>query len=490
MRRVGVQVQDIGTRLCWQVFVDDPGVQLGLSELVHFAESPELPKEPEKIPIPTKISKKTIVPIPFLPILDYTNNHVNYEYAYVDPPGSRYEGKHLSIIKGDEDDDDSQTIFGPFQFTVDPPQTGYQLTQDIRLLSVQGNKIAAIRDKKLIDAATGKFEIVMQRVNYGGENVINLEMELVFEPLQGEIDRINAANTTAATKYKEEQYRLLKKSFMESVRQRIKDASNIKSRPSWDLREEERTVVYRKLIERLMLDSWKITNDDTQKRLAHVRSEVIRSIFDVDSMLYFVAPEWWMPHRRQGQLNLNANLGGLNFALTDNDVVKWGGETRPDNYKITEDSSPAKLGSSLGWLLQLDGDNLRNAFLNAPWVKALIPIRPGREKAALNWLKAIEGHEDDGWDISYLGNDDPEFQGKTIGEVLEIIADRLEQQNGDIQNVLEADKVFEQGFDPLANGFDAGLPANQVFSQWISILPTDQIVANEYKPTDLMVPNE
>lgn len=484
MRRVGVQIQDVGTRLCWQVFVDDPGVQLGLSELVHFAESPELDnlKEPEKIPIPIKISKKTTVPIPFLPILDYTNNRANYEYAYIDP----HEGKHLSIIKGDEDDDDSQTIFGPFQFTADPPQTGYRLTQDIRLLSVQGNKIAAIRDKKLIDAATGKFEIVMQRVNYGGENVINLEMELVFEPLQGEIDRINAANAAAATKYDEEKQRLLKKSFIETVRQRIKDASNIKSRPSWDLREEERTVIYRKLIERLMLDSWKITNDDAQKRLAHVRSEIIRSIFDVDSMLYFVAPEWWMPRRRQGQLNLNANLGGLNFALTDNDVVKWGGETRPDNYKITEDSSPARLGSSLGWLLQLDGDNLRNAFLNAPWVKAVIPIRPGREKAALNWLKAIEGHEDDGWDTPYLGNDDPEFQGKTIGEVLEIITDRLEQQNGDIQNVLEADKVFEQGFDPLANGFDAGLPANKVFSQWISILPTDQIVAVEYEPKDLI----
>jgi hypothetical protein len=48
-----------------------------------------------------------------------------------------------------------------------------------------------------------------------------------------------------------------------------------------------------------------------------------------------------------------------------------------------------QLGSSLGWLLQLDGDNLRNAFLNAPWVKAIIPIRPGREKAAFNWLQRV-----------------------------------------------------------------------------------------------------
>src|SRR4029079_365073 len=70
-------------------------------------------------------------------------------------------------------------------------------------------------------------------------------------------------------------------------------------------------------------------------------------------------------------------------------IVDWGGasEYGRDNYYITEYSSPAPLGSSLGWLLQLDGDNLRNAMLNAPWVKAVIPIRIGKERAALNWLQ-------------------------------------------------------------------------------------------------------
>ena len=56
-----------------------------------------------------------------------------------------------------------------------------------------------------------------------------------------------------------------------------------------------------------------------------------------------------------------------------------------------QESEPARLGCSLGWLLQLDGDNMRNAFLNAPWVKAVIPIRPGKEEAAINWLKGVEG---------------------------------------------------------------------------------------------------
>ena len=73
-----------------------------------------------------------------------------------------------------------------------------------------------------------------------------------------------------------------------------------------------------------------------------------------------------------------------------------GTENRPDNYYITEDSPPARLGSSLGWIIQLDGDNLRNAFLNAPWVKAVIPIREGKESEAIEWLSApqLEGNRD------------------------------------------------------------------------------------------------
>jgi hypothetical protein len=488
MRRVGVQVQDVGSRLCWQVFVDDPAAMLGLAELVHLDESPELDnlKEPDKIPAPSVLVEKVIVPVPFLPILDYTNNNVHYEYAYIDPPGARYAGKHLSIIMGvdDEDDRDDQTIMGPFRFTKSPPQSGYELDA-VRVVSVQGNKIADIRDKRIVNPATGEYELVMQRVHFGGENVINLEMEVVFKPTAAEFSRVEDANKKVHEKFDAEKQRLLRKSFMESVRRRIKDASAIKPRPSWDLREEERTVIYRKLIERLMLDSWKLPDTEQNRRLSHIRSEIIRSIFDVESMLYFVAPEWWMPRRRKGQLDLNIKQMDQAFSLGDDDVVKWGGEKRPDNYRITEDSAPARLGNSLGWLLQLDGDNLRNAFLNAPWVKAVVPIRPGRETAALNWLRdGIEDHKNDGWDVPYLGTE-AEFVGKKIGDVLEVIAERLEQQNADIQNVLATDKVFGDGFDDLASGFDAGLAANQVFSQWIAVLPTDQIVAAEYVPTTL-----
>lgn len=495
MRRVGVQLQDLGTRLCWQVFIDDAGATLGLSELVHFAESPDLAnlKEPEPLPPPANVAKKVVLPIPFSPILHYDDNNGLYEYRYLEGPGTPYSGKHLGNRSNttDEDAEDNQIIMGPFRYKFDPPQANYKLTNDFRILGPQGNKQAVVRGAPTLNP-DGSFDLIMQQLHFHGENIIHLEVELVFKPEQAALDDHAAARKKAQEKYESEKQRLLKKSYMESVRERINDAHSIKSRPSWDLREEERTVIYRKLIERLMLDSWdlarKNAKDQNNARLAHVRSEVIRAIFDVDSMLYFVAPEWWMPRRHQSKLATNVSVGSPTIGLTDNDLVKWGDvEAREDNYLITEDSKPAKLGSSLGWLMQLDGDNLRNAFLNAPWVKAVIPIRPGRERAALNWLRALEGHDKDGWETEYLGTE-PEFAGKKIGEVLETIAERMEASNGKIEQVLEADRVFEKGFDHLAGGFDAGLPANEVFSQWISVLPTDQIVAVDYTPTNLLEP--
>ncbi|MGH7460921.1 MAG: hypothetical protein ACREMA_07825, partial [Longimicrobiales bacterium] len=55
MRQVGVQMQDYGTFMCWQTYVDKPGDQLGLANLVHIAVpndmpplvQPDLPAEPQ-----------------------------------------------------------------------------------------------------------------------------------------------------------------------------------------------------------------------------------------------------------------------------------------------------------------------------------------------------------------------------------------------------------------------------------------------------------
>src|SRR5205085_2755778 len=104
----------------------------------------------------------------------------------------------------------------------------------------------------------GSFDLVMSFLNFGSTNEILFDVELVYLPQTPAFAEYETAKAEAQKKYDAEKARLLKKSFMESVRQRIKDASNIHERPAWDLREEERTMVYRKLIGRLMLDSWKL----------------------------------------------------------------------------------------------------------------------------------------------------------------------------------------------------------------------------------------
>jgi hypothetical protein len=74
------------------------------------------------------------------------------------------------------------------------------------------------------------------------------------------------------------------------------------------------------------------------------------------------------------------------------------------NIAIAEESAP-QYRNHLGWLMQLDGDNMRNAFPNAPWVKAVLPIRPGREHAAINWLQRVDVEGADGLDGGYVAPD-------------------------------------------------------------------------------------
>jgi hypothetical protein len=49
---------------------------------------------------------------------------------------------------------------------------------------------------------------------------------------------------------------------------------------------------------------------------------------------------------------------------------------------------------------------------------------------------------------------------------------------------LPGEKVFENGFNPLEGSFSPNENPLNVFSQWTEILPTDQLVAVEYRIPD------
>jgi len=490
MRHVAVQVQDIGSYLCWQTYVDDPGGQLGVANLVHIGAPPDVSSIPVPeiiVPLEALDENLTITFPPGEAILGADFQY--YSRVQQGPVRCSQAGFRLASVT-------CQSVEGPLHgsfVTVDPgtirkgdAPDSYTFTSDtyfanFGLLWAKGGKYGEYRT-----ATTLHWVPAADQTKIAAENDKRLAM-------------FTAKEKVAA-----------RQAFVEAARDRIKLASNIRPRTAEDLREEERVVVYRKLVQDMLTPDAISKGADSETH--HLVAELLAAIFDIEKMLYFVAPEWWRARDRSreelGSIDsipdpLSGKMIAINPIIPTADLVSWGHTVAKDtDYFITEDSSPARLGSSLGWLLQLDGDDLRNAFLNAPWVKAVLPIRPGKERAALNWLNHVERIE--GVDLAtekYKASDgEPELAGKSILEVLRILADRVREKHeaglntqsfpdplDDSSTVLATpiDRVFEHGFSPLIGGFkahvDTDAPDFQIFDQWIEILPTDQVVAVEVK---------
>lgn len=519
MRQVGVQVQDFGVQLCWQAYVDDPGAELGLAHLVHIATPEDLlaTPTPEGPVMPEPVLRAEPVSIP----LKWRSGDVNRSgFIPMHPP------LQLTPPKQDYLFDRAEVRISagpPWRLRAFPSIHSEEETR------FEGHTVPTKADAQLIDAGNGQTERSVRSLILGlqadppiqddSEYDWTVQLTVFYRPSQKLILDTQAAYTKKLDDYKLEQARLMEEALFKAARDRVNEAASISPRPVEDLREEERIVIYRNLI-RTLLKTAGVNNDDP--KLRHVFAELVQSMFDVDRMLYFVAPEWWKPrenrfeHESPQQLGLSAEQS-TSFAARYG--VSWGGiEDRPDNYYITKDSAAAKLGSSLGWMLQLDGDNLRNAFLNAPWVKAVVPIRPGREWEALRWLESsyIEGSDGLGaayktsdasekpkmlarlqanvWDDAFRSNRYAQMTSAeeiTVGDAIRYLILCLQAVHAkgqtpvtDPQNpansYLPTDEVFEHGFDPLLGGFRAqGHGDFRVFDQWVEVLPTDQIVPVE-----------
>lgn len=509
MRQVAVQVQDVGTYLCWDSFVDEPGIDLGLSNLVHVARPADL------IPRPTDLTLADLLPvdIPFTAngVWDYNTRMGNLGDQFVKigsvpvPPGP--DGYELFIP--------------PLNKPTDPH---LWLSQ----ISASGDGFHQVW------AYAGKFNganidlgVWTKPTGIGWDERVDFVLQgsvryLPSAAKKAEIEAARNARTMEQKAVDDANARLTEEAFFTSARERIEQAHAVASRKYEDLREEERIVVYRRLISSLMT---KARYQDVElaegevDSSRHILSTLINTIFDIDKMLYFVAPEWWKP-RNHARLGIGYNDLAMEHPEA---LVTWDdGRQRDSNYLITDKSLPAAKGSSLGWLLQLDGDDLRNAFLNAPWVKAVIPVRPGREKAAINWLKSVGIEGANGLGDSYGGASDEKTKIRealglasdhdvTVQDAIDYLCKLVEEKHAegnevktypdseidDSNKVLATpiERVYEHGFYPLQGGFridpsEAGADPNnqdknfQIFDQWIEILPTDQIVpvAVRYNP--------
>lgn len=505
MRQVGVQIQDVGTYLCWETFVDDPGRQLALPNLIHIAKPADMVVVPNAnhqpmppLALSVVFEGEAVWNFPdnsrqnnsahpetnyrFVPIatLDIPGVPADYEVDYTDP----FISIEKSVVAADDDDSWNAANWW-FQGMITPD-----------------------RKRVMVGVVTSPGGLAWDdRITFKVSGAVKCHLS------QAKVNEINAANSSldqakqAAT---EENQRNFEKARLDAITERVTLASKIEKRKFEDLREEERTIVYRNLIKALMTEHlYKDTPDSPAGHQArHVLSELINTIFDIDKMLYFVAPEWWRPRRQAADLS----LGGTTIAGTINgSVVTWADDWKYAKYFITDKSAPAPLGSSLGWLLQLDGDDLRNAFLNAPWVKTVIPIRPGKEQAAINWLKNVGVEGSDGLDASYAASAeeladiranllshnpaDPVagHAAVTLDDAIRnlcievadkhqesISVGRFPKEEINDDNRVSAtpiEKVYEHGFYPLKGGFKAITEGNfEICSQWIEVLPTDQVV--------------
>lgn len=546
MRQVGVQVQDVGTYLCWQTYVDDPGRDLGIAKLIHIAKDPELGHipPPEKIPAPGDHMTEHNIDIPFVPRTEDTEPDEDMDEAY------RY-GVEVNTDANEGTPEKVQYIFSGLKASCDLVNYQYDGID----FDYGGNDVI-IEVEDLQEPTPGQvtYTIKLKHVNFRNNPHLRVIAKVKWRPTdayRAEIAKKEQENVDAYTAASDREF---KKAFVDAARDRVTKASKIDPRPFEELREEERIVVYRALIQDMLTRGVPMPDDRTR----HVVAELLNTIFDIDKMLYFVAPEWWRPrlHRSHQVLGgepprparppaagggagagaaggagnavkrsvfsdvkiaatqglvtgiaqqLKAAANREDTTVASSNVVAWGGvgEGRADNYYITDESYPAKLGSSLGWLLQLDGDNMRNAFLNAPWVKAVIPVRPGKERAAINWLTQVQVEGADGLDNRYVAPpaelaDIPSAgPAPTIREAIDHLCDKVAAKHraartvsayppeeiNDDNKVLATplDKVYEHGFYPLQGGFkfQPGDEPFEVFDQWVEIVPTDQVVPVE-----------
>ncbi len=531
MRQVAVQVQDIGTYLCWQTYVDDPGEQLGLAKLVHIGKPPELDglHAPDEIPMLQPFAETKTVTVPFISVDGTDADNEGEVYAHgVEVDDSEWFG-NLEKIQADHPVD------------VVCSRSGYDLAEVE--FDAMGKPIVASRRGDIVNTADrAQFTLHLDSADFQGQNSVEVKLTLHWRPEPGANDAAIAQNKANIAAFRAKEAAEYEKAFLENAKERIKLTHEIRRRPSEELREEERIVVYRKLIHDMLTAGVPMPDDRTR----HVVAELLNSIFDVDKMLYFVAPEWWRPRLRRQTQQLGPTtrppVTGVSTAVTTAvpsaalvglakkvygatvgasaaspltaHTVGWGGVTDPDrdNYYITSDSEPARFGSSLGWLMQLDGDNMRNAFLNAPWVKAVIPIRPGKEEAAINWLQGVEGFNGI-TDSDIYRTDNPDevdidgnpLDGQKMVDVIMDLAKKVQRKHAegvamgtfpkasevadpqlvDQDNVVTAtplDRVYEHGFFPLEGSFRANVTGNyEIFDQWLEILPTDQVVPVEVR---------
>ncbi len=396
LRKVNVKVQELGPRLVWQLYLRNPGTGLARSRFVHFREA-------EAISVPD-------IP-PGVRPRPKGGTDTGSSNANLIPIGSSYYAR-LRITTGAD-----RLITGVTVDTVTDLEGGGKDDD------APAPKNEAPRNAHW-NAATNTFsaEVAIER---GDSDAVAISYTYSFDPSPLAMDEWEAERKAAVAEITEE---LLTQQF-EREKTLITERSRVRPRPANELRQEERYEAMNRLVSNLFG-----RGDDTSEP-SPLEIEYFHRFFDIDGMFVYMHPSWWTPR-------YTANSDGF---------------SRPA-YELTAESDPAPLGSSLGWLIQIDGDNRRNEFLNSPWYRICLPMREGRENEAIAWLaKHVEGN------IGYDPTREP------LKGLIEAVKQRRETEQGlgldgpdwvtvDASPGAPDDPLTPQGVYPVVNEFDVTVP--------------------------------
>ena len=216
-------------------------------------------------------------------------------------------------------------------------------------------------------------------------------------------------------------------------------------------------------------------------------SELFQTLFDFERMVYFVAPDWYRPKepvviKKRPKYNAaGEEIDYTNDTDWEDQIYSGQRSSQCDNvpnrgyYSITEDSNPAPRGASLGWCLQLDGDDQRNAFLNSPWIRVAIPVMPGMEYEALEWLKKHETTN-----ARSTSSQTSELSETEIKNRLSELFPEPDSSSGSGENQgssISETKIFMSEFGDDSEAFNPTGEKGEKVATWIEVVPTKQTVA-------------
>ncbi|MCH9632952.1 MAG: hypothetical protein S4CHLAM6_12980 [Chlamydiae bacterium] len=326
--RIKVKVQDVGPKLVWQLHIRDPGRGLQTSKFVHFMEASEI--------IPKKDIPADSPPKP-TGGTDTGQTQVAIQFRsgafYIDLKIKEIKGREIVAVQIDSLKDLSE-----------PDK------EDDKTPAPYNNSMTGSWD------ATKREYNGSLKIRPGNAPNVGVMYTYRWEPDKEALDEWQAATE----KVKGEDNAEKRIQEFENKKALLTEHSKVKQRPANELRKEERYEILGRMVSHLFGNS-KNPSVPNPKEI-----EFFHRFFDIDALFVFSHPSWWNP-RRKALINRK-------------------------KYPITAESEPAKLGSSLGWELQLDGDNRRNEFLNSAWVRVCLPLKPNRERQAIEWLaEHVEG---------------------------------------------------------------------------------------------------